>query len=106
MLWELLPCESGALKEAANLYEVDRLPGPEHDEGTSLLPGFAARHRDDRHVGNGGMGRQDVLHLLWADVFAGTNDDVLLPSGNHEVTPVHAAPEVAHAEVAVGVEGA
>ena len=90
---------------SGDLHEVDRLPGPEDDEGTSLLAGLAARHRDDRHVGDRGVGRQDVFDLLRADVLARADDDVLLPSRNHQIAPIHAAPEVAHAEVAVLVEG-
>jgi hypothetical protein len=51
-------------------------------------------------------GSKDVLDLLRADVLARADDDVLLPSRDDEVAAVHAAPEIAHAEVAVVVEGA
>src|SRR5690349_12240372 len=52
------------------------------------------------------MGRQNVLDFLRADVLARADDDVLLPSGDDDVALVHATPEIAHAEVAVRVEGA
>src|SRR5262245_39753787 len=106
VLRTLLTREPRALEEAADLREVYRLRGPEHHEGTPLLASLAARHRDDRHVGHRRVARQDVLDLFRTDVLARADDDVLLPSGDHQVAPVHAAPEVAHAEVAVLVEGA
>src|SRR5262245_14851615 len=99
MLRKLLPCKTRLLETPANLPEVDAPSRPEHDEGTSLLAGHTARHRDDRHVGHRLVGREHVLDLLRADVLARADDDVLLPARDHEIVAVHAAAEVAHAEV-------
>src|SRR5262249_33885785 len=77
---KLLTCQPRTLEEAADVGETDGLPGPDHDEGASLFAGLAARHGDDRDVSNRGVGHQDVLDLLRADVLARADDDVLLPS--------------------------
>src|SRR5262245_33593063 len=102
---KLLTGKTRALEKPADLREVDALPRPEHDEGTSLLAGRAARHGDDRHVGHRLVGREHVLDLLRTDVLARADDDVLLPSRDHQIALVHATPEVAHAKVALVVEG-
>ena len=64
------------------------------------LAGLRVGQADDRHVGHGRVGVEEVLHLLGRDVLAVADDHVLQAAGDgHVAVLVHDA-EVATSEVA------
>src|SRR5579859_4643936 len=64
--------------------DVDR--ASRHDRRARPLAGHGVRNADDGNVRDLGVGQQGLLHLPRADVEPATDDDVLDPPGDPEVS--------------------